>query len=132
MKRRIARLIEVDSVDPERILAVTFTRTAARDLERELQKMGVSGCEDISAETVHSFCFKLLLQNYVFAFLGRIPRGLITFNNKGSTALKSRHEVFGTNIAIAMAIIRDAYNVKLPPRMNPSHINSAAGLWRPS
>jgi superfamily I DNA/RNA helicase len=83
MKRRIARLIEVDGVDPERILAVTFTRTAARDLERELQNMGVPGCDDISAGTVHSFCFKLLLRNDVFGFLGRVPRGLISFNNKG-------------------------------------------------
>jgi superfamily I DNA/RNA helicase len=83
MKRRIARLIEVDGIDPERILAVTFTRTAARDLERELQNMGVPGCDDISAGTVHSFCFKLLLRNDVFAFLSRGPRGLITFNNKG-------------------------------------------------
>ena len=83
MKRRIARLIEVDGVGPERILAVTFTRTAARDLELELQNMGVPGCEEISAGTVHSFCFKLLLRNDVFAFLGRVPRGLITFNNKG-------------------------------------------------
>ena len=83
MKRRIARLIEVDGVDPDRIVAVTFTRTAARDLERELQTMGVPGCEDISAGTVHSFCFTLLLRNDVFAFLGRVPRGLITFNNKG-------------------------------------------------
>lgn len=83
MMRRIARLIEVDGVDPERILAVTFTRTAARDLERELQNMGVPGCEDIPAGTVHSFCFQLLLRNDVFVFLGRVPRGLITFNNKG-------------------------------------------------
>jgi DNA helicase-2/ATP-dependent DNA helicase PcrA len=83
MKRRIARLIEVDGVSPERILAVTFTRTAARDLERELKNMGVTGCENISAGTVHAFCFRLLLKNYVFAFLGRVPRGLITFNRKG-------------------------------------------------
>jgi DNA helicase II / ATP-dependent DNA helicase PcrA len=83
VKRRIARLIEVDGVDPERILAVTFTRTAARALERELQNMGVPGCENIAAGTVHAFCFGLLLRNDVFAFLERVPRGLITFNNKG-------------------------------------------------
>jgi DNA helicase-2/ATP-dependent DNA helicase PcrA len=83
MKRRIARLIEEDGIDPERILAVTFTRTAARDLERELQAMGVPGCENIVAGTVHSYCFQLLLRNEVFALLGRVPRGLITFNNKG-------------------------------------------------
>jgi superfamily I DNA/RNA helicase len=80
MKRRIARLIEVDGVDPERILAVTFTRTAARDLEHELQNMGVPGCENIAAGTVHSFCFKLLLRNDVFGFLGRVPRGLLSFD----------------------------------------------------
>jgi DNA helicase-2/ATP-dependent DNA helicase PcrA len=83
MKRRIARLIEVDGVDPERILAVTFTRTAGRDLERELQDMGVPGCENIVAGTVHSYCFQLLLRNDVFALLGRVPRGLITFNSRG-------------------------------------------------
>lgn len=83
MKRRIARLIEVDRIDPRRILAVTFTRTAARDLERELQNMGVPGCEDISAGTVHAFCFRLLMRNEVFGFVGRVPRGMITFNNKG-------------------------------------------------
>ena len=80
MKRRIARLIEIDGVDPNRILAVTFTRTAARDLELELQNMGVPGCEHIDAGTVHSFCFKLLLRNDVFGFLGRVPRGLLTFD----------------------------------------------------
>jgi superfamily I DNA/RNA helicase len=80
MKRRIARLIEVDGVAPERILAVTFTRTAARDLERELQNMGVPGCERIAAGTVHSFCFKLLLRHDVFGFLGRVPRRLLSFD----------------------------------------------------
>lgn len=83
MQRRVARLIEVDGVEPERILAVTFTRTAARDLERELRDMGVPGCESIVAGTVHSYCFQLLLRNDVFALLGRVPRGLITFNNRG-------------------------------------------------
>ena len=83
MKRRIARLIEVVGVNPERILAVTFTRTAARDLERELQAIGVPGCENIVAGTVHSYCFKLLLRNDVFGLLGRVPRGLITFNSRG-------------------------------------------------
>ena len=43
MQRRIARLIEVDGVNPERILAVTFTRTAARDLERG----GIRGAKKI-------------------------------------------------------------------------------------
>ena len=43
MTRRIARFIEVDNVEPERILAVTFTRTAATYLRKELHAMGVPG-----------------------------------------------------------------------------------------
>lgn len=41
MKRRVARLLEVDRVDPAQILAVTFTRVAADDLHRELVALGV-------------------------------------------------------------------------------------------
>lgn len=80
MKRRIARLIEVDNVPPDRILAVTFTRTAAADLKRELHEMDIPGCENIRAGTVHGFCFHLLLSNEVFDFLGRVPRGLLSFS----------------------------------------------------
>lgn len=80
MKRRIARLIEVDNVAPERILAVTFTRTAAADLKRELHEMDILGCENIRAGTVHAFCFHLLLANEVFGFLERVPRGLLSFS----------------------------------------------------
>jgi DNA helicase II / ATP-dependent DNA helicase PcrA len=83
IKRRIARLIEGDGVSPERILAVTFTRTAASDLERELQAMSVLGSEDIAAGTVHSFCFRLLRRHEVFDFLDRVPRGLLTFHKSG-------------------------------------------------
>jgi hypothetical protein len=34
----------------------------------------------------------------------------------------NEREVFGANIAIVMAIIRDGYKVALPPRLNPSHV----------
>ena len=79
MKRRIAKLIEVDGVVPRRILAVTFTRTAAADLKRELHAMDVPGCEEIHAGTLHAFCFHLLLSNEVFDFGERVPRGLLSF-----------------------------------------------------
>lgn len=80
MKRRIARLIEVGGIAPGRILAVTFTRTAAADLKRELHDMDIPGCENIQAGTLHAFCFRLLLSNEVFGFLGRVPRGLLSFD----------------------------------------------------
>ena len=79
MKRRIAKLIEVDGVVPSRIRAVTFTRTAAAHLKRELHAMDVPGCEEIHAGTLHAFCFHLLRSNEVFEFGGRVPRGLLSF-----------------------------------------------------
>ena len=36
MKRRIARLLEEENIDPARILVVTFTRVAAAALVKEL------------------------------------------------------------------------------------------------
>lgn len=104
MIRRIARLIEVDNVAPERILAVTFTRTGATDLRKELHGMGVPGCEGVRAGTLHGFCFRLLLTHEVLDFIGRVPRGLLTFTKSGIyrfeiealTADLTLHGNFGT------------------------------------
>ena len=119
MKRRIARLIEVDGIDPERILAVTFTRTAARDLEHELQNMGVPGCKNIFAGTVHSFCFGLLLENDVFAFLGRVPRGLISFNRK---------KVYGFEIEPILADLKSLGNFGARKEMS-GRIRAFEAAW---
>jgi ATP-dependent DNA helicase UvrD/PcrA len=53
MKRRVARLLE-ENVSPKKLLAVTFTRVAAEDLHRELQKLGVPGCDGLQGQTLHS------------------------------------------------------------------------------
>jgi superfamily I DNA/RNA helicase len=89
MQRRIARLIEVDNVAPDRILAVTFTRTAAADLKRELQNMDTPSSENIRAGTLHAFCFHVLMRHDVLALFGRVPRGLLTFQ----TSKVSRFEM---------------------------------------
>ncbi len=83
MKKRIMRLIEDEKINPEKILAVTFTRTAANDLKKELQT-GFPGAEKIHAMTLHSFCFWLLNRKDVFDKLQRMPRPLKSFNSKGS------------------------------------------------
>lgn len=41
-----------------------------------------------------------------------------------STDRPNSKELFGTNIAIVLAIIRDAYGIDLPPGLNPVHIQS--------
>lgn len=40
-----------------------------------------------------------------------------------STTRESSIEVYGTNISIVLAIIRDGYDVALPNELNPIHIS---------
>jgi len=76
LRRRIARLLE-EGVDPQRILAVTFTRTAAADLKSEIQALEIEGADQVVARTLHSLCFKILEQEQVFNSLQRHPRPLL-------------------------------------------------------
>lgn len=78
MKRRVARLIE-EGNDPSKILAVTFTRVAAEDIKKELNSIGIPGCNEIRTGTLHSYCFSLLTKENVFKYLNRNPRPLISF-----------------------------------------------------
>src|SRR5215470_10809177 len=79
MKRRAARLLE-GGQNPKRILAVTFTRNAAAALVDDLHALGVPGCENIRAGTLHAFCFGLLSKQEVFDYIGRVPRPIVTFS----------------------------------------------------
>jgi superfamily I DNA/RNA helicase len=81
MKRRVARLLE-SGVAPKELLAVTFTRVAAEDLHRELQKLGVPGCEDLEGQTLHSLAMRILSRKHVLEAVGRTPRSLNTFETK--------------------------------------------------
>jgi DNA helicase-2/ATP-dependent DNA helicase PcrA len=82
MKRRVARLLE-QGIEPKRLLVVTFTRVAASGLVKELGELGVAGCADITAGTLHSFSFRILNRQEVFDFSGRVPRPLVTFTKVG-------------------------------------------------
>jgi DNA helicase II / ATP-dependent DNA helicase PcrA len=81
MKRRVARLLE-SGVAPKELLAVTFTRVAAEDLHRELQKLGVPGCEELEGQTLHSLAMRILSRKHVLEAVGRTPRSLNTFETK--------------------------------------------------
>lgn len=81
MKRRVAKLLE-SGVAPKEVLAVTFTRVAAEDLHRELQKLGVPGCEELEGQTLHSLAMRILSRKHVLEAVGRVPRPLNTFETK--------------------------------------------------
>ena len=78
LKRRVQRLLE-EEVDPTSILACTFTRTAAADLRKDLQQLGISGAELIKATTLHALCFSILMREDVLALTQRFPRPLMDF-----------------------------------------------------
>ena len=78
LMRRAARLLE-EGGTPNRILVCTFTRTAARDLSREISRLRVEGVNEIIAGTLHAFCFRFLFRSEVLTTTGRIPRPLLDF-----------------------------------------------------
>lgn len=62
MVRKIERLIDEQDVDPDRILALTFTNKAADSMQTKLgEKIGARGY-DIDAYTYHSICHRLLTE----------------------------------------------------------------------
>lgn len=84
-KRRVARLLE-EQVPPDKVLAVTFTRVAAEDLHRELQKLNVPGSEDLEGQTLHGLAMRILSRQHVLNSVGRTPRPLNNFEQKAMYA----------------------------------------------
>jgi superfamily I DNA/RNA helicase len=81
LMRRVARLLQ-NGGTANRMLVCTFTRTAARDLEGELSRLGIDGADDVRAGTLHSFCFGLLSRDEVLEITGRVPRPLLKFEER--------------------------------------------------
>lgn len=77
LMRRLAKLLEVDMVAPDRILLCTFTRTAANDLARAIADLGIQGTDGVKAQTVHAFCFSMLCRQEVLKATARVPRPLL-------------------------------------------------------
>jgi len=81
LMRRVARALQ-EGADPRRVLAVTFTRTAARDLEKELGQLRAVGADQVRAGTLHSRCFSILSTEAVLVLTGRTPRPLLAFEER--------------------------------------------------
>lgn len=81
LMRRVARLLQ-GGATADRMLVCTFTRTAARDLEGELARLGVDGVDEVRAGTLHAFCFGLLGRDEVLEATGRVPRPLLGFEER--------------------------------------------------
>src|SRR3972149_6627623 len=60
---RVAYLIRVVGVNPRRIMAVTFTNKAAREMEERLNKLVSASVKDITLGTFHAICARILRQD---------------------------------------------------------------------
>ena len=97
LMRRVARLLE-EGAQPSRILAVTFTRTAANDLVEKLAALGVPGADLVAAKTLHSLSFGLLSRSAVFQALGRTARPLMDYER--DTLVCDLQDQFGGKKAV--------------------------------
>lgn len=61
--QRIAYLIRTCGVSPRRIMAVTFTNKAAREMKERLEKLLGQVAENLSVGTFHSICARILRQD---------------------------------------------------------------------
>jgi len=78
LKRKVARLLE-QGESPGHILAITFTRTAAKDIKNDLQSLGIEGCDLVRASTLHSLCYSILSKHEVFEVMQRETRTLLSY-----------------------------------------------------
>ncbi|MFH1651213.1 MAG: UvrD-helicase domain-containing protein, partial [Chloroflexota bacterium] len=60
---RIAYLIKVCGVSPHRIMAVTFTNKAAREMEARLSQLASGSLERLTIGTFHAICARILRQD---------------------------------------------------------------------
>jgi DNA helicase II / ATP-dependent DNA helicase PcrA len=76
IQRRITRLMS-EGFTPERILAITFTRTAAKDLKRDISNLKVENSENVVARTLHSHALSILMRADIIEQTARTPRMIL-------------------------------------------------------
>ena len=69
MKRRVMRLLQ-EGATPSAILACTFTRTAARDIAKEISGLGVQGADKVWAGTLNGLSCSILSKQEVLESTG--------------------------------------------------------------
>ncbi len=144
LTKRIEFLATFKSVDPKKILAITFTRKARTEMAQRLSKSRHS--EGVMIETFNSFCEKIISRNNDMIY-GKRTR-VISFSEKISlfkTALRENNielnlAITGyfsmgqrrekTNDELVNLFMNDCYSILEIYKMNNQPIESLNGLIR--
>ena len=89
LTKRIEYLVKYKSVNPEKILAITFTKKARKEMISRLNK--IHGMNSVSIETFNSFCEKIL-RNNSFEVYGKEVR-VINYRDKFKILLQALRSV---------------------------------------
>jgi len=84
---RVAYLVKVCGVNPRRIMAVTFTNKAAREMEARLDRLVSGSVKDFTLGTFHAICARILRRD------GRgidVDPGFVIYDEDDQTSLIKR------------------------------------------
>ncbi|GAB4363407.1 MAG: double-strand break repair helicase AddA [Bryobacter sp.] len=112
LTERFAWLVEVQGVDPERILAITFTDKAAQEIRERVQKrLPGANIRRAPISTLHSFCTRVLKE---FA---------IAAESDPSTELFNEQEAEEERLCAAESVLNQAV------RDEPEQLTELFSLW---
>ncbi len=66
LTHKLAHLIDTQGIDPKKILAVTFTNKAAKEMNERARQLIGPKCEGATITTYHSLCVRILRQEIEF------------------------------------------------------------------
>ena len=100
---RIAYAASIGVMDPQKVLALTFTARAAGEMRMRLRTLGVP---TVAARTIHSAALKQLLYFWPQVFGGRAP-DLLTTKTEFITQAITRADLQGTLSITSRDLMRD-------------------------
>lgn len=93
---RIAYLIEEMQVWPNRILAITFTNKAAREMKERIESLLDDRASGVFVSTIHSFCVRLLREDI---YELKYPRNFtIIDTDDAKSILKEAYKIYDLDI----------------------------------
>lgn len=123
--RRIIRLLDESKGESFRLLAVTYTRKAAEELQRRV-KAGV-GTElwRVEADTIHAFAFDWLRR---FGQSVGVPRDVVVYSDQADRLLVLRDYVAGLGIEASEDLLLELLNHLDAPDMSQEEYVPGVGL----